>query len=387
MNPITRRRWLIETLALASLPGALQALEPGEETIDFSDYKEFQVELQTANPRVKCYDLRRLREPLTPNAEFFVFHQTTVPVLELDKWTLEVGGFVERPATFTMAELARVAGPIREVEFTLECSGNLPRPEIMNGQIGNARWSGFSLAAVLKECGVKAEAREAVFFGADQVRDSTGVSFGPHGRSVFVQDVMNSDAILATHMNGEPLPAEHGFPLRLILPGWYGMAQIKWLSRIEFIDRRYEGPHMSRNYHTLHVLPAVGANPIVLETSISRTRLKSVVARVTRRRRNDAWAYRLAGAAWGGASPIERVEIQIDQGPWRVARIDERRGKHAWLLWSFDATDLSPGRHTVSCRAVDDGGAVQPSPDEWRSDIKSARENNSQWERVIEIPA
>ena len=187
-------------------------------------------------------------------------------------------------------------------------------------------------------------------------------------------------------MNGQPLPPDHGFPLRLILPGWYGMAQIKWLTRIELIDRRYEGPHMSRNYHTLHVLPRADQGPIVTETSISRTRLKSVLARVTRRRRGEAWEYRLAGAAWGGGSEIERVEVRVDQGPWRKARIDERRGLHAWLMWSFDWSDARPGRHTLTSRAVDTGGRVQPSPAEWASAIKSARENNSQWEREIEIP-
>lgn len=386
MKPITRRRWLIETLALSAVPGVVKALEPGEEAIDFSDCHDFQVELQARNPRVKCFDWRRLGGALTPNADFFVFHQTTVPTIEVEKWKLEIGGFVARPRTFTLSELAQIGGSRQEVEFTLECSGNLPRPEIMNGQIGNARWSGFSLAKVLQHCGVKAEAREAVFLGADQVRDSAGVAHGPHGRSVFVQDIVGSEAILATHMNGEPLPPEHGFPLRLILPGWYGMAQIKWLSRIEFIDRRYEGPHMSRNYHTLHVLPASGRDPIVLETSISRTRLKSVVAQVTRRRQNNTSIIRVRGAAWGGPSRIERVELQVDGGPWHAAHIDERRSKHAWLLWSCAVTDLRPGRHTLVSRAIDATGAVQPPPEEWRSGIKSARENNSQWERVIEIP-
>jgi DMSO/TMAO reductase YedYZ molybdopterin-dependent catalytic subunit len=386
MKQITRRRWLMEAIAFASLPAAVRAAERGDETIEFADYKDFQVELKAENPRVKCYDLRRLNDPLTPNAEFFVFHQTTVPKIELQDWTLDVGGFVERPARFTMADLARVAGPVKELEFTLECSGNLPRPEIMNGQVGNARWSGFNLASLLRECGVKSEAREVIFFGADEVRDSSGVAFGPHGRSVFLQDVLNSDAMLATHMNGEPLAAEHGFPLRLILPGWYGMAQIKWLSRIEVIDRRYEGPHMSRNYHTLHVLRR-GAQKLVLETSISKTRLKSVVAKVTRQRRDEAWVYRVAGAGWGGALPIERVEVQVDDGPWRAARIEPQRGKYSWVLWSLELNDLSAGRHTLTSRAIDTRGVVQPSPDEWRETIGSARENNSQWRRVVEIPA
>jgi DMSO/TMAO reductase YedYZ molybdopterin-dependent catalytic subunit len=387
MKPLTRRRWFIEAMALATLPRALAAPQGGEEEIEFADYKDFRAELQAEKPRVKCYDLRQLREPLTPNEDFFVFHQTTVPRIAAPTWKLDIGGCVERPAALTLAELERVAGPRREVEFTLECSGNLPRPEIMNGQVGTARWAGFSLAAVLRACGVKAEAREVIFFGADQVRDSAGVAFGPHGRSVFVQDVIASDGILATEMNGQTLPPEHGFPVRLILPGWYGMAQIKWLSRIEVIDRRYEGPHMSRNYHTLHVLSPRDRDSIVLETSITRTRLKSVVARMTRRRAGHTWIYSVQGAAWGGAVPIERVEVKLDDGPWIAAKIEERRGKHAWLMWSCGFADVGRGRHTLTSRAIDARGTVQPTPEEWGNRIKSARENNAQWEREIIITA
>ncbi|MBL9212132.1 MAG: molybdopterin-dependent oxidoreductase [Opitutaceae bacterium] len=386
MRPLTRRRWLGEALAFAGWPAILRALEPGEEPVPFADDGEFQPEVHAASPRVRCFDLRRLQGPITPIGEFFVFHQTTAPRVDAAAWRLEIAGLVERPGVFTLADLARIAGEKREFEFTLECAGNLPRPEIMQGQVGNARWTGFSLPAILQHCGVKPEAREAVFFGADQVRDSAGVAHGPHARSVFVQDVLASDALLATHMNGEVLPVEHGFPLRLILPGWYGMAQIKWLTRIEFIDRRYEGPHMSRNYHTLHVLPATGREPIVLETSISKTRLKSVVARIARRRLGRGWSYRVIGAAWGGAAPIERVEVSVDGGTWQPAQIDERRGKHAWVLWSVPALELSPGRHTVTSRAIDARGAVQPSAEAWQKGIRSARENNAQWERVIVIP-
>ena len=385
MKSITRREWLVEALAFGALSSAMAAAEGDEEEVNFLDLKDFKVELKGANPRVKCYDWRRLQGPVTPNADFFVFHQTTVPSVELEHWKLEIGGSVERPAIWGMQDLVRLGGAVRDLEFTLECSGNLPRPEIMNGQVGNARWSGFSLSTLLKACGVKPEAREAVFFGADQVRDSAGVAFGPHGRSAFVQDLLNSDAILATHMNGEPLPPEHGFPLRLILPGWYGMAQIKWLSRIEFLDRRYEGPHMSRNYHSLHVVPS-RTEPIVVETSISKTRLKSVVARVVRRRQNGGWTYLIVGAAWGGAVAIDRVELKIDHQNWRTTRIEERRGPYSWLLWSCEVADLAPGRHSLTSRAIDAHGSVQPTADEWQRQIRSARENNSQWERAIEVP-
>lgn len=383
---LTRRRWLSATLLLAGLPAALRALEADEEVVPFADDGEFQSEVHPANPRVKCFDWRRLRGPLTPNEEFFVFHQTFAPRIDLAAWRLQIGGLVDRPGAFRLEDLARIAGPRREYEFTLECAGNLGRPEIMQGQVGNARWSGYSLSAVLRHCGVQAAAREAVFFGADQVRDSAGAAHGPHGRSVFVPDVIAGDALLATHMNGLPLPLEHGFPLRLILPGWYGMAQIKWLSRIEFIDRRYEGPHMSRNYHTLHVVPAADGEPLVLETSISRTRLKSVVARVTRRRRPDGWHGFVAGAAWGGGQPIERIEVRLDDGPWLPARIEASDQPHAWRLWSLEAGVLAPGRHTLVSRAIDRRGDVQPDPSEWRGSIRSAREDNAQWVRTIVVP-
>lgn len=385
MNEITRRRWLMEALALTALPRSLWSLQTNEESVGFADYGLFKLDLGASHPRVRCFDLRQLSQPITPNADFFVFHQTTAPQVDVSKWSLEIGGFVERPGKFTMEELTGGGESLREIEVTIECSGNVPYKETMNGQISNARWSGISLASLLKRCGIRSEAREAVFFGADEDRDAAGGYRGPHARSVFAQDALDPDAILATKMNGVPLPPDHGFPMRVILPGWYGMAQIKWLTRIEVIDRRYEGPHMSRNYHSLHAIPAGGSEPVIIETSISRTRLKSVVARVTRRRRGNAWDYRIAGAAWGGLSPIERVEVCVDKGPWKVARIDERRGKDAWLLWSYEWQEATPGRHTLISRAIDADGKVQPTLDELWNEIKSARENNAQWEREIEI--
>ena len=384
MQLITRRRWFVEAASLASLPGALWALEPDEEMIDFADTGGFAVESRPANPRMKNSDWRQLAEPITPNDEFFVFHQTTVPAIDLAQWRLEIAGAVERPQSFTLAELAR--RPAQEVEFTLECSGNLPRPEIMNGQIGNARWSGLNLAALLRHCGVRPEAREVVFFGADRMSDPSGQIVRQHGRSIFIQDALSPEAILAATMNGVPLPAEHGFPLRLILPGWYGMAQIKWLSRIEVLDRRYEGVHMSRNYQSVRNLPASGADQLVIETSISQTRLKSVVARVTRRRKGSARDFRVTGAAWGGPAKIARVEVRIDDGPWRETRIEYRGGPHAWLLWSFAWSGATSGSHRIVSRAIDREGRIQPTVAERRAEIRSAREDNSQWERAIELP-
>src|SRR6185436_17566218 len=148
------------------------------------------------------------------------------------------------------------------------------------------------------------EAREIVFLGLDIERERTAAQETAHGRSVFVQDAMDPNAILAFSLNGQALTPEHGFPLRVILPGWYGMTQIKWLGEIQALDRRYEGPHMSRNYHT------VTGNELQMEASISKKNLKSVVARVTRRKDGARYRYKVYGAAWSGpAAPVKSVEI------------------------------------------------------------------------------
>jgi DMSO/TMAO reductase YedYZ molybdopterin-dependent catalytic subunit len=179
-------------------------------------------------------------------------------------------------------------------------------------------------------------------------------------------------------MNGAPLPAEQGFPLRLVLPGWYGMAQVKWLTRIEVLDRRYEGQHMARNYHSLHRLD----DGTFLDTSIARNRLKSVVARVSRQGKR----YAISGAAWGGDARIRSVEVRVDRGPWRAASLDRREAEHAWLLWSIDWPDPSPGPHELVSRAIDEQGRVQPTREELKQRIASNREDHSQWVRRIVIP-
>ena len=374
-------------LTLAGVPSVLLAAASGEERIPFVDEDEFVADVRSSDPTLKYYDFRKLAEAVTPTGEFFIFHQTKTMALDAARWRLHVGGLVERPQSFSLVELTQSGLPALESEVTIECAGNTPRKDSLNGQVGNARWSGVSLAALLQHCGIKAEAREIVFFGADEVRDPSGVSRGPHGRSIFVQDTLAPEGILATAMNGEVLRAAHGFPLRLILPGWYGMAQIKWLTRIEVLDRRYEGFHMSRNYQTLHVTPDREGEARFLPTSISRTRIKSVIAKVVRHRDRASAALRIVGAAWGGTQPINKVEVRIDDGPWRPARIDQRRGTFAWQLWSYDWSDGLSGRHVLCSRAIDAAGNVQPTLAEWNREIRSAREHNAQWERTIHLPS
>jgi len=374
---VNRRDFLV--LSVAPL---LHQLQADEELVDFADLANFKTDLRLAYPRIKCFDLRQLTSWRTPNDQFFAFHQTLTQYLDAGAWRLRISGFVEEPLEFTLDQL-KARPEKRELPFTIECSGNAPGPAA-NGLVSNGVWTGVGLSRILEEARPRPEAREVVFFGTDLEQERNSNYEAPHGRSLYVKDAMHPDAILAYELNGKPLSAEQGFPLRLIVPGWYGMAQIKWLDWIEVLDRRYEGANMSRNYHTMNSIQTASGE-LFLETSISRTKLNSVVARVTRRMVGGKFEYKVAGAAWGGPNPIKAVEVRVDDGPWVEAVLDSQREKYAWTLWSYDWKDPAAGEHTLVSRAVDSGGAVQPTVEEFQKSVKSAREDNSQWVRRIRI--
>ena len=324
---LSRRQFLRRSASGAAVP--LLALQAGEELVPFSDYtQEFRAEAQANRPRVKCFDLRRLTSWVTPSEEFFAFHQTEPAGADGKPWRLRIAGAIERSAEFSLEDLQRRADR-RDAAVTIECSGNSGDPRIMNGLVSNGIWTGVSLATLLRECGVKSEAREVVFLGMDSEREKKWQAgdaeyASPHGRSIHVQDALAPEGMLAFAMNGKPLPVEQGFPLRLILPGWYGMAQVKWLAHIEVIDRRYEGRHMARNYHSLRA-EKTPEGTLWLDMSISRNNLKSVITRLTRRRTGERFVYQMTGAAWGGRARIETIEVQLDGGVAdRQDRLSER---------------------------------------------------------------
>ena len=386
----SRRRFLQWS---AGIPLSALALPADEELVPFNDYgPQFAIEAQADNPRIKCLDLRRLTSSTTPAGDFFEFHQTQTVRADAGAWRLRIGGLVRRAAEFSLQDLLNRTVR-RELAVTIECSGNSGDPRLMNGLVSNAVWTGVSLAAILKECGVEPEAREVVFLGLDSEQEKKweagNVTYlSPHGRSIYVQDAQSPENLLAFGMNGKPLPPEHGFPLRLVMPGWYGMAQVKWLTRIEVIDRRYEGRHMARNYQSLRAVKAPDGT-LWLDTSISRSNLKSVIARVTRRRAGARFEYKVAGAAWGGPAKIESVEVQVDAEPWRPARIDRAKAQpdsaSAWSLWSLDWNPAAPGPHVLVSRAVNARGEIQPTREELRDRRISNREDNSQWPRSVVI--
>ncbi|MYC89219.1 MAG: sulfite oxidase [Gemmatimonadales bacterium] len=306
--------------------------------------------------RVNVLNWEEVDSWITPTDQMFRVGHYGSPVIAESDWSLEVGGLVDRPRTFSLAELR--ARPRQEVVFTLECSGNRGRPSFM-GAVHNARWAGARLADVLAEAGVQEAGIEVVFFGADEgeeeIRGNTVTQ--NFARSMSLEDAMDPGVILAWEVNGEPLPNEYGFPLRVIAPGWYGIANMKWLTRIELRDRRFMGKFMARDYVTLRAEERDGAT-VWTETSVGRVNINSVPSKVTR----NGGAYAIHGAAWG--ADIAAVEVRVDEGPWERATLGEGQGDpHTWTFWRKD-WDATPGRHAIVSRAIDADGNVQPAADD-----------------------
>jgi DMSO/TMAO reductase YedYZ molybdopterin-dependent catalytic subunit len=307
---------------------------------------------------VQQLDWEQLDSWLTPPDQFFVIKHFNQPELNESDWRLAINGLVAQPMTLTLDDLK--ARERQEVTFTMECSGNSGLP-FFTGGVGNATWAGTPLAPLLDEAGVLEEGREVVFWGADAGeqtwRDEITIT-EQFARSMSLSDALNPDNLLVYEMNGESLPAPHGYPLRLIVPGWYGVANVKWLTRIEVMDRRYQGHFMARDYVTIREEERDGET-VWTFTSVSRDRLKSAPAKVMR----QGDSYSIMGAAWG--APIAGVEVRIDDGEWSPATLTEGEGsEYAWTFWTYDWGTPTPGEHTVTSRATDTDGTIQPVPDD-----------------------
>ncbi len=350
--------------------------QPGEDVVPWLDQPP-----ENPVPQVVANQLvwEDLGSWLTPNDKFFSVAHYDRPVIDEASWTLEIGGLVERKLTLRLSDLR--ARPRQEVAFTLECSGNHGFPWFVGG-IGTARWAGTPLAPLLEEAGVLENGIEVVFFGRDAgeevVRD---IKMPQHfARSLSLADAMNPDNLLCYEMNGAPLPPPNGFPLRLIAPGWYGIANVKWLTRIEVRDTRFMGRFMARDYVTIREEKRDGQS-VWTESSVGRSLLKSAPAKVTQK---DG-RYRILGAAWG--APIAEVEVRIDGGTWHKATIDRSEEEaFAWKIWSLDWNDAAPGEHAITSRAIDTEGQIQPAMDDPRIASKHTYwESNGQITRRVRI--
>lgn len=324
----------------------LARLAPQEAVVPWTNAPE-------AGGRANTLDWQSLDSWITPTEHLFRVGHYGIPEVDGASWRLEVGGMVDRPMTFTLDQIR--SRPSQDVTMLLECAGNRGFATFM-GAVHNATWTGTPLAPLLRDAGVQDGGIEVVFFGADTgtetIRDiEVEQSFA---RSLSLEDAMADDVILAWAVNGETLPTGNGYPLRLIAPGWYGVAHVKWLTRIEVRSTRFMGKFMARDYVTLRQ-EGSDADGVWAETSVGRTNVNSIAARVVR----TGGSYRIEGAAWG--KPVREVQVSIDGGPWNSARLGEGRDDpNTWTFWHFD-WDASAGDHTVTSRAITTDGEIQPS--------------------------
>jgi DMSO/TMAO reductase YedYZ molybdopterin-dependent catalytic subunit len=310
--------------------------------------------------------LEALRYRITPAGLHYLLIHYDIPAVEPDAFRLELSGAVERPLSLSLEELRsreRVSLPV-----TFECAGNgrallAPRPlsqPWLTEAVGTAEWAGTPLRPLLDEAGVRPEAVEALFTGLDR-----GVEGGvpqAYERALALADT--EQALLAYEMNRAPLPPQHGYPLRLVVPGWYGMTNVKWLARITLLEEPFQGYQQAVGYR-LYDADGVPGEPVTRMLPRSLMVPPGVPDFMTRERLLEPGPVTLAGRAWSGHGPIERVEVSADGGAsFAPALLEEPLGPSAWRGWRFE-WDAPPGEHLLCSRATDAAGNAQPLEPAW----------------------
>ena len=370
--------WGTAAIALASLPLKAFADEEtsGNQIIPF-------LEPQAIDAGKATLHWDALKDWITPLDQFFSVNHYGNPAGTAEGYQLEISGLIEKPRNLSLDDLRKL--PRKEVTATLECSGNGSSKTFI-GAAGNARWAGTPLAPLLKDCGLSPEAVEIAFFGADhKIEKIRGGDYDQNfARALSLPDAQRDDIILAYEMNGQPLTAGHGAPLRLIVPGWYGIAWVKWLHRIEARDHRLMTRFMAKDYVTLRGEELPDGKIAWKESSVGPMNIKSMVAKVIRRKDGGVTIF---GAAWSGLAPVKAVEVKIDGDEWRSAKIDQTHQEpYTWRFWSFDWKDAKTGDHTVVSRGIDSKANIQPTSDEPAIKLKKTYyEANQQWPRKIKI--
>ena len=381
----TRREVLKGGVALAGLGAfgipewAFPALAQNETLVEFTDLPE-QIVLERT-PERRIIDVRYIDGPLTPPDKWFTTQHYGHPEIDLTTYRLQVSGLVDRPVSLSLEELRGM--PSTELVFGFECSGNRGP---LNGLSSNGRWTGVSLRTVLDYAGVQASAREFVFFGADhgeeevEFRGRTYNVDQQYGRSLQRDIALSNEPLLAYALNGEPLTTHQGRPLRLLVPGWYGAPNVKFLSEIHVQQDQYLGKYQARWYRTLKG-EMVNGEMKWKETAITKMRLKSYIARVTR----AGSRHRIFGVILHDGTPIQSVEVKVDDGPWQPATLDSATSEtYSWKFFNFDWSDATPGEHTITSRAADTSGYMQPTAEDL--EVKQTfLEQNNQHPRTVMI--
>jgi DMSO/TMAO reductase YedYZ molybdopterin-dependent catalytic subunit len=390
MNELTRRDTLrlglMTAAGMALVPDwAVPALAQGEVDVPFTDYPANYVTSPADGAR-RTLDLRKIDGLITPANQFFFIQHYDKPQVDPAAYRLKVTGLVSKPAELTLSDLQSMRAV--DVVNGYECSGNSPRG--MQGLSSCGRFTGVRLRDVLRRVGVDDKAREVVFFGADKgnedvvFRQQTLKVQQQFARSITLENAMKAEPLLAWSLNGTPLDRDHGFPLRVIMPGWYGVANVKWLSEIHLQENRFLGNFQARWYRTVRAVGGTGelndAATQFVESEVSKLNLKSVIARV----RKSGDAHTVYGFVLNDGTPLRSVEVKVDEGPWQRAVLDPANTQFSWKLFSYRWTGATPGEHTLVSRVTDATGAVQPTAAELARK-KTFLEDNSQFPRKVMI--
>jgi sulfane dehydrogenase subunit SoxC len=312
--------------------------------------------------------LEALRYDVTPLGLHYLLTHYDIPAVDPATWRLALGGLVDRPLSLSLDDVR--ARPRVTTAVTLECAGNgrarlLPRPVSqpwLNEAVGTMRWTGTPLAPLLREAGLSDRAVDVVFTGADH-----GVERGveqDYARGLPLDEALREEVLLVYEANDVPLPPQHGFPLRLVVPGWYGMAHVKWLRSIEVVDTAFDG-YQQRAYSLRQETGEPG-------TQLTRIDPRALMAPpgfpdfMSRTRFVHAGEHVLHGRAWSGWGDVDRVDVSTDDGAtWRRAELGPAVDAWAWRPWTFTWQANTPGRYVVSARASDVTGRIQPAEQPW----------------------
>ena len=309
-------------------------------------------------------NIATLRSQITPNELFFVRSRYPTPEINRDEWRLTVGGQVETPLSLSFEDLQKM--PQKTFAVTMECAGNgrvhldppAPGLQFNEGAIGTAEWTGVPLAHILEMAGVKPKAVEVLMEGADQNPEPNSSEGEVYQRGLGLDKAMHPDTLLAIKMNGQELPASHGYPVRAIVPGWYGMASVKWLKNIELITEPFEGHFQSNEY--VIKLPD-GSDP----KPVTKLLVKSYITAPEERESFGVGPVSVAGVAWAGDG-LSNLEVSVDGGvTWHPAQLEDPLSSYAWSAWEFKWEPTAPGEYVVMARATDTQGNSQPLEPEW----------------------
>ena len=345
-----------------------------------------QSELQLA-VRNHSMPLEALRYAVTPIGLHYLLIHFDIPAVDPHNWALTIGGHVRHALRLNLEELR--ARPSTTIAVTLECAGNgrarlsprpLSQPWLVEA-VGTAEWTGTSLRALLDEAEPLGNTGDVVFTGLD--RGIQGGIEQQYERSLPVAECHRDEILIAYAMNGQPLPPQHGFPVRLVVPGWYGMAHVKWLRAITVLDDSFAGYQQAAAYHfrlsddepgvpVTRILPRALMVPPGIPDFMSRVRFLGLAQHI------------LTGRAWSGCASITKVEVSVDGGlTWTEATLGDSVSPYSWRSWSYVWDATNPGEYELCVRATDGAGNVQPATQNWNRE--GVQNNSVQRVRVVVV--